>query len=154
MFIKGTVPGSGCWFSTDYLAQDTCVETSSLLTVLQNHHLTSLSRYSWIEPDTTTNSMNSFATSTTLEGPWIYWNVSAPWQPRASAAITTSRRYSSAWLGSGVSFNEGVPSTPVYSDVWQVKCLKIDFVEEVTSATSKNCTSTSGRFFRSTLASA
>ena len=66
-----------------------------------------------------TDSMNSFATAATLDGPWTYWNVSAPWAPRASAAVMTSSRTTSAWIGSGFSFQDGYATTPVFSDVWQ-----------------------------------
>jgi hypothetical protein len=70
VFIRGSVFGSGCWFSTDYEAEDL-----------------------WIFLQSEVQSMNFFATAQSATGPWVNWNmtlgVTAPWDPRASAALVT-----------------------------------------------------------------
>lgn len=103
VFIKGTARGTGCWFSTDYMLEDT-----------------------WAGFDLSTNSMNAFATARTALGPWTSWSGvrDAPWAPRASAALASARGMTSAWFASGNNWTAGVPGLPTYADVWQVRvCL-------------------------------
>jgi len=69
--------------------------------------------------------MNNFMTAPSAEGPWTDFTgvVSAPWAPRASAAITSSFRTTSAFLGSGLSWKMGdvQPSlSPTFGDVWMI----------------------------------
>lgn len=98
VFIKGTVTGSGCWFSTDFLVEEL-----------------------WL-PDATATSMNNFMTSPSGYGPWQDWTgiLTLPWAARASAAVTSTHSSSSAWVASGMTFNGGVPSWPVFGDAWQI----------------------------------
>jgi hypothetical protein len=102
VFIKGTNPGTGCWFSTDYLAEDM-----------------------WIFPNGQVSSMNNFMTASSAQGPWKDFTgvITAPWAPRASAAITSNFRTTSAFIGSGLSWQMGniQPSlTPTFGDAWMI----------------------------------
>ena len=101
VFIRGTARGSGCWFSTDFSALDLYINPS----------LHSVS------------STNLFSTAPSATGPWTVSPLSAPWAPRASAAVTSSWSSTSAWVGGGVTIANGVinpdPST-TFGDVWQV----------------------------------
>ena len=101
VFIRGTQPGSGCWFSTDYLAEDL-----------------------WVFFEPAVQSTNAFFTSPSAIGPWTNWSaigLFAPWSPRASAAVASSHRATVAWVASGMKFIDG---NPVFGsglgDVWQV----------------------------------
>jgi hypothetical protein len=98
VFIKGTAPGSGCWFSTDFLVEDLWFRSAGA------------------------NSMNQFMTAPTAFGPWQDFTgiLSLPWAPRASAAVTSSWRSTSAWVAGGMTFVNGVGTWPVLADAWQV----------------------------------
>jgi hypothetical protein len=100
-FIRGTAPGSGCWFSTDFTALDLYV----------NPALRSVS------------STNLFATAKSALGPWTVSPVPAPWAARGSAAVTSSPAASFAWVAGGVSIANGVinpdPSS-TFGDAWQI----------------------------------
>ena len=100
VFIRGGVPGSGCWFSTDYLAEDL-----------------------WLFQDADVASMNNFSTAASALGPWAQWGgvgLSAPWAPRASAALTTDFAGAAAYFASGMAFVGGQGQLPGYGDAWQV----------------------------------
>ena len=102
VFIKGTAQGSGCWFSTDYLLEDTWV--------------------GFYANTSRANSTKAFATAPTSLGPWTSWAgiVEPPWDARAAAAVTSSPRMTSAWIASGNTWVNGIPMLPSYADVWQV----------------------------------
>ena len=106
VFIRGTAPGSGCWFSTDFLAEDLWV---------------------YLMPDV--QSSNGFSTSPSATGPWTNWTgvAAPPWKPRAAAALATSFKGSVAYFASGMEFIDGEEQPygcggPGSScgDVWQV----------------------------------
>jgi hypothetical protein len=96
VFIRGTVPLSGCWFSTDFNAYDLYVNPDQL------------------------SGTNSFATARTATGPWTVGPISAPWTPRASAAVTSSWKSNYAWVAGGVTLTNGVLSQPTFGDVYQI----------------------------------
>lgn len=96
MFIKGGAVGSGCWMSTDYDSDDL-----------------------WVLVDFGAESMNDISVSFSASGPWEDVGP-APWQPRASAALTTNPNGTLAILASGVSFVEGYAVEPVFGDVWAI----------------------------------
>ena len=100
-FIKGAASPAGCWFSTDFSAEDL-----------------------WIGDDPTVRaaSMNDFAVSSPAAGPWRYFsgNSTWPWAKRASAAVVSGPGATSVIVGSGMTFVNGVAQGPVYSDVWRV----------------------------------
>ena len=104
VFIRGGAPLSGCWFSTDYDAEDTWIGGGT------------------INPGyvPNANSMNDFATAKSGAGPWTTFSGTAPWAPRASAAVTSSWRSTSAYVASGMTFVNGVASAPTFADVWQI----------------------------------
>ena len=101
VFIKGAAAPSGCWFSTDWSVEDL-----------------------WIGDDPTIreNSMNNFATAASAAGPWLYFtgNATWPWPARASAAVTSGPNMTTAIVASGMTFVDGMPQAPVFSDVYQV----------------------------------
>lgn len=97
VFIRGTTPGTGCWFSTDYLAEDL-----------------------WVFNDTSVQSMNNFATAFSALGPWQAWPDVAPWAPRAAAALTTDYKGTAAYLASGMTFVNGQAGLPGFGDAWQI----------------------------------
>jgi hypothetical protein len=109
-FLAGT-PGNGCWLATDYNAGAV-----------------------WGLPDANTYSTNTFYTSFDFTE-WRQGPVSAPWLPRAGAAITPTGPQSSenrgAWVVGGMEFSAGAP-TPggsTFSDAWLVTtaaCLYAD----------------------------
>ena len=110
LFIKGGQPGSGCWLSTDYNADEL-----------------------WVIPNVNANSMNTIAIAQAAGGPWIQLG-SAPWLPRASAAFTTSGDGTMAYLASGVTFKNGVSMAPVFGDVWSIDvsvCLVSQYNQKV-----------------------
>ena len=103
VFIRGAAKGSGCFFSTDWTAEDLWVGQGT------------------IGPgQPIAYSSSGFATAPSAIGPWRNWTGLAPWTPRASGALTTSWRSTSAWYGSGMTFSNGVASAPVFSDVWEI----------------------------------
>jgi hypothetical protein len=104
VFIRGGAPLSGCWFSTDFDAEDTWTGGGTF--------------HPGVVPSAT--SMNAFATASSGKGPWTTYSQPAPWAPRASAALTSSWKSTSAFFASGMTFNNGVPSAPVFADVWQI----------------------------------
>ena len=70
--------------------------------------------------------MNSFATAPGPGGPWTTFvgNATWPWPARGSAAVapgpTMPDGTGSAYFASGMTFTNGAPSTPVFSDAWLV----------------------------------
>ena len=97
VFIRGTVQGSGCWFSTDFLAEDV-----------------------WVYANPGWASHNNISIAPSANGPWRMFTGVAPWTPRASAAIASSPSANVAWLGSGVTMVDGDPVLPSFGDVWQI----------------------------------
>ena len=107
VFIRGAVAGSGCWFSTDFLAEDL-----------------------WVYLNPTLQSTNGFSTAPAATGPWTNWTgvATPPWRPRASAAVATSYRGTVAYFASGMEFVDGEEQPygcgpgPGSScgDVWQI----------------------------------
>lgn len=100
VFIRGGVKGSGCWFSTDFLAEDL-----------------------WVFRDEKVTSTNQFFTAQSAAGPWTDWSavgVRAPWAPRAAAALTSSHASTAAYFASGMTFSQGRASAPTFGDVWQI----------------------------------
>lgn len=100
VFIRGGATGTGCWMSTDYLAEDL-----------------------WVFSDPKVMSTNVFFTSPSATGPWTDWSklgVVAPWAPRAAAAFTSSHSSTSAFFASGMSFFQGRPMAPTFGDAWQI----------------------------------
>ena len=97
VFVKGPNSGSGCFFATDFTAI----------------HLWNTAAGN---PDAT--STNNFVTSRSAGGPWV--PGVAPWAPRGSAVVVTSEKQDKIWVGGGFTFTNGVPSAPVYGDVWTV----------------------------------
>lgn len=97
VWISSTTFGSsaGCWFSTDYDTEDL-----------------------YVTPKGNVNSMNAFSTASSPIGPWTVAPISAPWTPRASTVILGLG--STAIVGGGLSFTNGVPTYPTFGDVWQV----------------------------------
>ena len=96
-WISSTTFGSsaGCWFSTDYDSEDL-----------------------YVSPKANVNSINSFSTSRSPTGPWTLAPIAAPWMPRAGAIVLGLG--STAIVGGGLSFSNGVPSAPTFGDVWQI----------------------------------
>lgn len=78
----------------------------------------------WVFPNGQVASMNNFMTAKSAEGPWTDFTgiKTAPWAPRASAAITSSFRSTSAFLASGLTWKIGdvQPSSPTFGDVWMI----------------------------------
>lgn len=97
IFLRGKVPGSGCFINTDYGAEEL-----------------------WVFLDDYVVSTNYFQVAAGPFGPWR--NFSAPWAPRAAAALTTSWNSSVAYFGSGMSFVGGDvdPTGPTFGDAWKI----------------------------------
>ena len=98
-YLRGTAPGAGCFFSTDFTAghlweRDVNGET----------------------PDA--SSTNAFATARTPAGPWV--PGTAPWTPRASAAVVASEEQDRVWVAGGFPFVNGVAQAPAFGDIWTV----------------------------------
>ena len=97
VFIRGNKTGSGCWFSTDILAEDIWVY--------------------WVPGQT---AHNNISISWSANGPWRTISGAAPWTPRVAAALATTWSANVAWLGSGMDMVDGFPQLPSYGDVWQI----------------------------------
>jgi hypothetical protein len=95
IYIRGTVPNTGCWFSTDYLTEEL-----------------------WVFNDDYVVSTNSFQVADSIYGPWR--NFTAPWTPRASSALTTSWKGNAAYFAGGMTFVNGDASLPGFGDAWQI----------------------------------
>jgi hypothetical protein len=95
IYIRGTVSGSGCWFSTDYLTEEL-----------------------WVFNDDYVVSTNSFQVADSIYGPWR--EFTAPWAPRASSALTTSWKGNAAYFAGGMTFTNGDASLPGFGDAWQI----------------------------------
>jgi len=97
IFLRGKVPGSGCFINTDYNAEEL-----------------------WVFLDDYVVSTNFFQVSSSPLGPWR--NFTAPWSPRAAAAFTTSWNSSVAYFASGMSFTNGEvdPNLPTFGDAWRI----------------------------------
>jgi len=93
---------AGCWFSTDRDDLDLFVDTE--------------------DGDAErgpVNSMNFFTTSANVAGPFITSPMSIPYTPRAAAAVFNLDA-TSAIIAGGMTWNNDIPSTPVFGDVWKV----------------------------------
>jgi len=101
-FIKGTTVGSGCWFSTDFSVEDLWVGDDPGLRPI--------------------SSSNNFATASSAAGPWLSFvgNATWPWPARASAAVVSGAGMNTVIVGSGMTFSNGVPQQPVFSDAYSV----------------------------------
>ena len=64
------------------------------------------------------SSSNQFSVAASAIGPWA--TFTAPWAPRASAAVVPSRDGFLAYVAGGVDFAEGVPTGGVLTDAWAV----------------------------------
>jgi hypothetical protein len=91
------VPGSGCFINTDYNAEEL-----------------------WLFSDDYVVSTSFIQVAATPFGPWR--NFSAPWSPRAAAALTTHWNSSVAYFGSGMTFVSGDvdPLGPTFGDAWRI----------------------------------
>jgi hypothetical protein len=97
VFIRGGAINTGCWYSSDVLAED-------------------LFYYYIPGAEGTSN----FSTSPTAAGPWTTYQNLAPWSPRAGAALAASVSLSAAWYGGGMTYHDGQLQTPTFGDVWQI----------------------------------
>ena len=108
VFLKGATQPNGCWFSTDFSAEDL-----------------------WIHDDPMAppaNSMNSFAvTSSSAPTGWRTFagNATWPWPARGSALLSPgparlSDNAGTAYFASGFTYVNGQPQAPVFSDAYQV----------------------------------
>ena len=98
-YVRGSAPGAGCFFSTDFTAG----------------HLWERD-VNGEAPDA--SSSNAFATARTPAGPWV--PGTAPWAPRASAAVVASETQDRIWVAGGFPFVNGVAQAPAFGDVWTV----------------------------------
>jgi len=98
-YVRGSAPGAGCFFSTDFTAGH-----------LWERDINGAS------PDA--SSTNAFATARTPAGPWV--PGTAPWAPRASAAVVASETQDRIWVAGGFPFVNGVAQAPAFGDVWTV----------------------------------
>lgn len=95
VWLAGTAPGAGCWFSTDWDVDDL-----------------------YVLPDGR-SSMNNFSTARTAVGPWFEPPIQAPWPPRASAAVLNLNDQVAIVAG-GLTFDNGQAMAPTFGDVWSV----------------------------------
>ncbi len=104
VFIRGKAPGSGCWFSTDWVADDVWVTD--------------------VFDSVVASSTNAFATARTAAGPWQAGV--APWAPRVGAAVVASPSRSLAYVAAGLDFacdaggDNCAPTGLTFGDVWSV----------------------------------
>jgi hypothetical protein len=96
-FVRGTSSG-GCWFATDFSPGD----------------LWAAQRGTGAPVDST----NTFFVARTATGPWT--SFTAPWAPRASAAVVLSRDGRRVIVAGGVGFAGGVPTGVSLTDAWAV----------------------------------
>ena len=97
LYIRGTVSG-GCWFSTDWSVDDVWVTD--------------------VFDDAIAYSRNLFSTARTATGPWF--SGTAPWQPRAGAAVVLGPDRTKIYFAAGLDFNNGLPTGKVFGDAWSV----------------------------------
>lgn len=97
VYVRGTVSG-GCWFSTDWSADDVWVTDTF--------------------DDAIAYSRNAFSTARSATGPWF--QSTAPWQPRAGAAVVLGPDKTKIYVAAGLDFNDGLPTGIVFGDAWSV----------------------------------
>jgi hypothetical protein len=96
VYIRGRVSG-GCFFATDF--------SPGVLWGAQPR-------------DPPVSSSNRFSVAAAATGPWATFK--APWEPRASAAVVSSRDGTLAYVAGGVNFSGGVPTGEALADAWSI----------------------------------
>ena len=96
-YVRGAVSG-GCWFATDFSPGD--------LWAAQRTSGTPIA------------SSNTVFVARAATGPWA--SYTAPWTPRASAAVVLSRDGTQVFVAGGVGFAGGAPTGEVFADVWSI----------------------------------
>ena len=99
VYIRGRVSG-GCFFATDF--------SPGVLWGGQPR-------------DPAVASSNQFSIAAAATGPWA--TFTAPWAPRASAAVASSRDGTLAYVAGGVEFFNGAPTGGALADAWSVDAL-------------------------------
>jgi hypothetical protein len=97
-FVRGSRSG-GCWFATDFSPGD----------------LWAGQRSASAAP---IESSSTYFIARAATGPWT--SFTAPWAPRASAAVVLARDGTRVIVAGGVDFAAGAPTGAVLTDVWAV----------------------------------
>jgi hypothetical protein len=98
VYIRGAISG-GCFFATDF--------SPGVLWGAQPRV-------------PAVSSSKQFSVASSAAGPWTTFADKAPWAPRASAAVVSSRDGFMAYVAGGVDFADGVPTGGVLTDAWAV----------------------------------
>ena len=98
VYVRGSASG-GCFFATDFSPGD----------------LWAGQRSATAPP---ISSSNAYAVARTAVGPWATYT--APWAPRASAAVVLSRDGTRVFVAGGADFAAGAPTGAALSDAWAV----------------------------------
>lgn len=101
VWVRGSVayPTAGCWFTTDFSPADMWLQTQGFARSV-------------------VSSSSGFATAFAPGGPWT--QLTAPWDPRASAAVVASGDGQIIYVGGGMDFQGGVATGVTFGDVWTV----------------------------------
>ena len=97
VYVRGSVSG-GCFFATDYNPADLWVPG--------------------IRTGAPISSSNAYSVARVATGPWTAYT--APWAPRASAAVALSRDGTRVYVAGGVGFAGGAPTGEALTDAWAV----------------------------------